>query len=682
MKKLLILLFIVNLLNAQSAPVLTAVGNNAYCPLSFTAIVDSFTLSNPSNEVINTLYIQISNGYTQGEDILQYLGGNPLITANWNALDGKLTLTKSPTANLSELVAAIEDVFFNSSNPAFTGVKNFTISINPANYLPSTGHFYLYVPSIGINWTNAKNAAASSTFYGLQGYLATITTMEEALFAGAQTTGTGWIGGSDQASEGTWQWETGPEQGTVFWNGGVNGSSPTFAFWNTNEPNNQGDEDYTHITAPGVGIAGSWNDLKLNGDPNGNYQPKGYVVEYGGFPNEPVLQISATTALFKANIISTTSDSICNEGVLSLNATSSGNTVYWFDAPTGGNLLATGNVFTTPYLFSSTTYYASAYDANCTTAIRTAVEATIAQVETPIIDYNTTICEGSSATLTVTNNVGATINWFSSLDITTPIGTGSTFITDPITENNTIYFVQASLNGCVSDFAEVPIYMWIPPVLENQLVEKCENETLNISPTFTGYGYSWSTGESTLEIEISTSGTYTVDIDAGYCWLTQTIIVEEIQLPTNVDLQINEGVLSINLLNSNDFEFALNDSNFQDEPIFELNEGGIQTISIQNKRGCDVISFQIPYLKVPLYFTPNNDGNNDRWTAEGLEYFPNATIEIFDRFGGRLKILNGSNNYWDGIFNGFLKNETDYWFVIKNLDETGKIQRGHFSLLR
>lgn len=682
MKKVLLLLFIVNLLNAQSAPVLTAIGNNAYCPLSSASIVDSFSLSNPSNEVINALYIQISNDYSQGEDILQYLGGNPLITANWNALEGKLILTKNATTNLNELVAAVEDVFFSSSNPSFTGIKNFTISINPANYLPSTGHFYLYVPSVGINWTNAKNAAASSTFFGLQGYLATLTSMEEALFAGAQTTGTGWIGGSDQASEGTWRWETGPEQGTVFWNGGVNGSTPTFAFWNNNEPNNQGDEDYTHITAPGVGIPGSWNDLKLNGDTNGDYQPKGYIVEYGGFPNEPVLQISATTALYVANIISTTGDSICDEGTLTLNAASTSETVYWFDAPTGGNLLAIGNVFNTPYLFNSTTYYASAYDASCTTITRTAVEATIAQVETPVIDYNTTVCEGSSAVLTVTNNNGAIINWYSSEDITTPIATGATFTTNPITENNSIYFVQASLNGCFSDFSEAPIYMWIPPVLENQLVEKCENETLFISPTFTGYNYNWSTGETSLEIEISTSGTYTVDIDAGYCWLTQTINVEEIQLATNVDLQISEGILNISVLNSTDFEFALNDTNYQDEPFFTLTEGGLQTVFIKNKRGCDALPFEIPYLKTPLYFTPNSDGTNDRWTATGLEYFPTASIEIYDRFGARLKVLSGTDNYWDGILNGNPMNETDYWYVVKNLDGNGKTQRGHFSLLR
>jgi hypothetical protein len=29
-----------------------------------------------------------------------------------------------------------------------------------------------------------------------------------------------------------------------------------------------GNEDYAHITAPGVGQSGSWNDLSNTGDPN------------------------------------------------------------------------------------------------------------------------------------------------------------------------------------------------------------------------------------------------------------------------------------------------------------------------------------------------------------------------------------------------------------------------------
>jgi hypothetical protein len=57
----------------------------------------------------------------------------------------------------------------------------------------------------------------------------------------------------------------------------------------------------------------------------------------------------------------TTDDSVCFAGSGILTATGTG-TINWYDAPTGGNLVGTGSSFTTPYLTSSTTYYADNTD--------------------------------------------------------------------------------------------------------------------------------------------------------------------------------------------------------------------------------------------------------------------------------------------------------------------------------
>jgi len=52
----------------------------------------------------------------------------------------------------------------------------------------------------------------------------------------------------------------------------------------------------------------------------------------------------------------------CGEGIVNLTASGSTEIYAWYDAPTGGQLLDTGAVFTTPFLTSTTDFYASAFD--------------------------------------------------------------------------------------------------------------------------------------------------------------------------------------------------------------------------------------------------------------------------------------------------------------------------------
>lgn len=283
---------------SNEPPTLTATGNQLYCSGSSVPIAETVSITDPDDTGTSAVFIQISSGYVNGEDVLSLSGSHPGITTTWDAGQGKITLQGPATYSAFE--SAILDVVYSSTNPAPTGNRQFSITVGEPNFLPSTGHYYEFVSHIGITWSVANVVASNRTYFGLQGYLATLTSQEESDFAGSQISGAGWIGASDAAVEGTWRWVTGPEAGTQFWNGGVGGTvTPPFnyAFWNGGEPNNSGDEDYAHITENGTGVNGSWNDLSNTGASSGVYQPKGYVVEYGGMPGDPVLSISATTSL-------------------------------------------------------------------------------------------------------------------------------------------------------------------------------------------------------------------------------------------------------------------------------------------------------------------------------------------------------------------------------------------------
>jgi len=62
---------------------------------------------------------------------------------------------------------------------------------------------------------------------------------------------------------------------------------------------------------------------------------------------------------FNTNITSVTPGEVCTEGTVDLAATGpAGATINWYDAATGGTVLATGATFTTPSITTTTTYYA------------------------------------------------------------------------------------------------------------------------------------------------------------------------------------------------------------------------------------------------------------------------------------------------------------------------------------
>lgn len=377
------------------APEVNATGDQIYCPLTSIPVATTFTITDPDDTEIDAFYIQISTGYERGLDTLRLENTHPNVAVSWNSQEGKLTLTGSSGGAVAytDLIAAVNDVVFESSSTSPTEEKFFSFTIGSANFLPETGHYYEYIEAFGIRWDDARAAAENRSFFGLQGYLATITSDAEAQLTGEQASGTGWIGGTDSVIEGVWRWATGPEAGTVFWNGAQNGSSPNFAFWNTNEPNNLNDEDYAHITAPGVGITGSWNDLSITGDPTGDYQPKGYIVEYGGMPGDPILTLSASTKITTPKILTTNPAVICGAGTITLSAESTLGEVVWFDEPTGGIPVATGNVFTTD-ITTSTTFYAIASYNGCLNGERIPVEAQV-QIK-PQVNSDFTVANCSS----------------------------------------------------------------------------------------------------------------------------------------------------------------------------------------------------------------------------------------------------------------------------------------------
>lgn len=674
---------------ANVAPIVTATDNQTYCPLTSVNISTTINIVDPDDTTTDAIYIQISSGYINGQDQLIFNNAllHPKVTSSWNSSEGKLTL-KSPTGipvTYIDFENAIKDVQFSNSSPTPTGTRNFSISIGQANYLPRNGHYYEYVPNLGITWNDAKAAADLKTYYGLKGYLATITAADEAQLAGKQAPGAGWIGGSDSETEGTWKWVTGPEAGTIFWNGSTNGSSPTFAFWNSNEPNQLGDEDYAHITAPGIGTAGSWNDLSNTGDISGDYQPKGYIVEYGGTIGDPVLQLSASTTLTIASITSTKSATRCDSGTVTLQATASSGTINWFDAATGGTNLGNGISFTTPNINTTTNFYVETTTPNCSSN-RTAVEAKINI--TPTItstDTNSPVtnCGPGLFTLKATPPIG-TINWYSKIGGTI-VSTGLSHTT-PYTSSSTTYYAEAINNGCTNGLKiPVDVIVYSLPVVNDETVKKCSSDTVLLNASIANMTYIWSTGEITPTIVATNTGVYTVDVTSPApenCTNRKTITVQEDLKPKIKNIIVDETTVSIELVQNEDyFEYSIDGINYQNSNVFTNAPSGLQMAYVRDINQCNNDYKPFIVIIVPKFFTPNNDGNNDFWEIKGLINYPLAKVLLFDRYGKLITQLDSFFRSWDGTLNKNPLPATDYWYVIK-LDNNSPEIKGHFSLMR
>ncbi|WP_445748051.1 Ig-like domain-containing protein [Polaribacter sp.] len=691
-------------------PEVFATGRQAFCPGNPIPIVTDFSITDPNNTTIDAFYIQISEGYQQGFDTLQLdVSLHPNILPVWNASQGKLTLISRGIGSqmlLTDLENAVKDVVFNTTAINIFPEKKFSLTIDDANYLPETGHFYRFISANLITWSNAKIAAENQIYYGRRGYLATLTSQIEADFAGKQASGAGWIGGSDEETEGVWKWMTGPEAGTIFWNGAVNGTTPNFAFWNANEPNNQGNEDYAHITDPSIGIRGAWNDLPNIGGDIAAYEPKGYVVEFGT-PSDPPLNIVATTSIFIPQIVSTLNATICESGTATISATANEGEILWFDAPTNGTQVGNGADFTTPFLTNSTVYYVAASVNGCTTLPRTAVTVTVNQRPSIVSTTDDLICSGS-ATLTATANQGE-VFWYDSLVSTTPIFVGNSFET-PVLTSSTTYYVTANRDGCETT-SRTPVNAILDETIPDfdvsqndyVLCQDIGSISLVTKNPQGNYTYIWKKEdvvlpETSSSISVTSEGNYYVSAisEAGCISDEKLIVVTKSSIATitkdDVIITDDSNNNSIQVANPNlgigTYEFAIDDEfgNYTDVGFFQNLSPGIHTLYVRDKLGCGVASYQFSILAYPKFFTPNGDGENDFWTINGFDatFYTISKITIFDRFGKLIYQVEPNSQGWNGDYQGKKLPSNSYWFQVLLTDINGLTieKTGNFSLIR
>lgn len=371
-----------------------------------------------------------------------------------------------------------------------------------------------------------------------------------------------------------------------------------------------------------------------------------------------------------------------------------GSNIKWYDAPTGGNLLAANMS-----LINNTAYYASQTMNNCESTARALVTVTVDSANIPATSYETYFCEEQTVNLnTYNSNILATTAGYSFSYYNSQAGAENKTVTDlvanpenvQINAGTTLVYVRIdSAGGC---FKVVSLKLTLavnPELLPVTDYYMCQANGVTIMPNSGFSNFKWSTGATTTALHVNQPGNYWVT--AGYdngniiCYTQINFIVHALPSTQITDLLVTDWTdadNSITVITStgNDNEYSIDGVHYQQDNQFSNLLPGIYTVHARDVNGCGHDTREVIILNYPKFFTPNNDGVNDYWKIDYSYFEDNLEVMIFDRYGKLITGLKKDSQGWNGTFNEKPMPSTDYWFVVRRAN--GKEYKGHFSLLR
>jgi len=196
------------------------------------------------------------------------------------------------------------------------------------------------------------------------------------------------------------------------------------------------------------------------------------------------------------------------------------------------------------------------------------------------------------------------------------------------------------------------------------------------------YQYSYSTGATTSTISSLVAGTYSVtvtDATSGCTAtssvdLTQPDILAAANTVTNASCVASDGSAIITVTGgTSPYTYTWLGNTSNTNMITQLAVGSY-SVMVQDAHNCSVeTSFVIAKdgncdtgIVIHNVITPNGDGINDVMVIEGIEYYPNNDLKIFDKWGDVVTHIERYNNKWDGRDNnGNPLPSGTYYYLLK-----------------
>lgn len=209
------------------------------------------------------------------------------------------------------------------------------------------------------------------------------------------------------------------------------------------------------------------------------------------------------------------------------------------------------------------------------------------------------------------------------------------------------------------------------------------------------YQYFWSNGQTTEDLNNLFANEYTVIIkDANNCQITASTIVNQpndiqnIASITNATCKDNnDGIIEVNSIGGTP-EYYYSWSNNETDKLIENLTVGEYTLTVTDANGCVVrevlnVSYDTENcINPPTVFTPDGDGINDTWIIEDLDLYPNAVVQIFNKWGKLLYETNGQYIPWNGFYNENVLPSASYYYIINLNNESSNNYTGSITILR
>lgn len=221
------------------------------------------------------------------------------------------------------------------------------------------------------------------------------------------------------------------------------------------------------------------------------------------------------------------------------------------------------------------------------------------------------------------------------------------------------------------------------------------------------YTYKWlnANGEqigSTNSISNLAAGVYTLNVVDSRCGnvdITYTIqsITQDLPAPSVSDLQVcspGDALFFVNSPASNGV-YRLYDQLNSTSPLAEQ-AGGSFKIDVTNNRSFFVsqvngtcesarsevkVSVGLSTINIANTFSPNGDGHNDYWKIDGIENYPQAVVQIFNRNGQKLFESKGYGTPFNGTYKGKPLPTGTYFYII-NLNKNCNLLSGSLTIIR